>query len=77
MGNIREIPLSRLVKNYDADSHPICSPLLRGGPALLAKNYKVKHDDQYVDACHFCYSVRLALLDKFSHYLAPRQVYGL
>ena len=40
MGNMLEIPLSKLVKNYDADSHPICGPLLKGGPALLAKKYK-------------------------------------
>jgi len=32
---------------------------------------------EYVDACRFCYLVRLALIDKFSQYLAPRQVYGL
>jgi hypothetical protein len=77
MGNMWEIPLSKLVKNYDADLHPICGPLLKGGPALLAKEYNIKHDDEYVDACHFCYLVRLALLDKFPKYLAPRQVYGL
>ena len=77
MGNMWEIPLSKLVKNYDANSHPICDPLLKGGPALLSKKYKVKHDEEYVSACHFCYIVRLALLDKFPKYLAPRQVYGL
>ncbi len=77
MGNMWETPLSMIVKNYNADSHPICGPLVRGGPALLAKEYNVKHEDKYVDACHFCYLVRLALLDKFPKYLAPRQVYGL
>jgi len=77
MGNMWAIPLSKLVKNYDADSHPICGPLVRGGPALLAKEYNVGHEDKYVDACHFCYLVRLALLEKFPQYLAPRQVYGL
>ena len=77
MGNMWEIPLSKIVKNYDANSHPICDPLLKGGPALLSKKYKVKHDKKYVSACHFCYIVRLALLDKFPKHLAPRQVYGL
>ena len=77
MGNMWETPLSRMVRNYDADSHPICRPLVRGGPALLAKEYEVKHEDRYVDACHFCYFVRLALLDRFPQYLTPRQVYGL
>ena len=77
MGNMWETPLSDLVKNHKADSHPICGPLVKGGPALLAKKYQVKHDDKYVDACHFCYIVRLALLDRFPQYLAPRQVYGI
>lgn len=77
MGNTCETPLSKLVKNYNALSHPICGPLVRGGPALLAKEYDVKHEDKYVDECHFCYLVRLALMDRFPQYLAPRQVYGL
>lgn len=77
MGNMWEIPLFKLVKDYKANSHPICGPLVKGGPALLAKEYNVKHDDDYVDACHFCYSIRLSLLDRFPKYLAPRQVYGL
>jgi MoaA/NifB/PqqE/SkfB family radical SAM enzyme len=77
MGNMWETPLSELVKNYDGDSHPICGPLLKGGPVLLARKYEVKHEDRYVSACHFCYLVRLALLDRFPKYLAPRQVYGL
>ena len=77
MGNMWETSLSMLVKNYNADSHPICGPLIRGGPALLAKKYNVEHEDNYVDACHFCYLVRLVLLDKFPEYLAPRQIYGL
>lgn len=77
MGNMWETPLSELVAKYDADSHPICGPLLKGGPALLARKYGVKHDDEYISACHFCYLVRLALLDRFPEYLAPRQVYGV
>ena len=77
MGNMWETPLATLVKNYDPASHPICGPLLRGGPALLAKEYDVEHGDEYVDECHFCYLLRLALIDRFPQYLAPRQVYGL
>ncbi len=34
-------PLSKLVKQYDADSHPICRPLVKGGPALLARECDV------------------------------------
>jgi len=77
MGNMWETPLSTLIGDYDADSHPISGPLLGGGPALLAKEYAVGHEDEYVDECHFCYTLRLALLDRFPQFLAPRQVYGL
>jgi MoaA/NifB/PqqE/SkfB family radical SAM enzyme len=77
MGNMWEIPLSNLIMNYDVNSHPICRPLNNGGPVLLAKEYNVMHDKEYVDVCHFCYSIRRALIDKFAQYLVPRQIYGL
>jgi hypothetical protein len=77
MGNMWETPLATLVQNYDPDSHPVCGPLLEGGPAMLARRYVIEHDEEYVDECHLCYMLRLALLDRFPQYLAPRQVYGL
>jgi hypothetical protein len=77
MGNMWDAPLSKIVKQYDADSQPICRPLVNGGPARLVKEYDVQHQDEYVDACHMCYLVRRALLDRFPQYLAPRSVYGL
>jgi len=77
MGNMWDVPLSKIVKQYDADSHPICKPLVNAGPARLAKEYDVPHEAEYVDACHMCYLVRRALIDRFPQYLAPRLVYGL
>ena len=77
MGNAWETPLSELIGGYNAGSHPVCGPLVRGGPARLAEEYGVAHEDSYVDECHFCYSLRAALLDRFPAHLAPRQVYGL
>jgi hypothetical protein len=77
MGNMCQRPLSVLATEYKADSHPICGPLARGGPALLARQYAVDHEEGYVDECHFCYLVRRVLIDRFPEYLAPRQVYGL
>ncbi len=77
MGNMWDVSLSNLVDNYEAEKHPICGPLLEGGPALLAKTYNVTHEDKYVTACHFCYLLRKALLNRFPEYLAPRQIYGL
>jgi hypothetical protein len=76
MGNMWQTPLSETVKHYDADSHPICGPLVNGGPARLVREYGVPHEDKYVDACHMCYLVRRALIDRFPQCLAPRSVYG-
>ncbi len=88
MGNMWKTPLSKLVENYDFKKHPICDPLVKGGPALLAERYgfkrrehegehQVEYDAGFVDACHFCYSIRRSLIDRFPEYLAPKQVYGL
>jgi hypothetical protein len=77
MGNMWETPLSQLARNYDPDGHPICGPILKGGPAQLAREYDIKHKNEYVDACHFCSEMCLALIDRFPQYLTPRQVYGL
>jgi len=77
MGNMWDTPLSEIVKHYDADSHPICEPLVNGGPARLVREYNVPHEDEYVDACHLCYLTRRALIDRFPQYLAPRAIYGL
>lgn len=77
MGNCRETPLAQLLNTYNPDRHPICGPLLSGGPAELARRYEIEFEDEYVDACHFCSITCKALIDRFPQYLTPRQVYGL
>lgn len=77
MGNIGTQSLSSLIKSYDPDTHPVCGPILKGGPAQLARQYSLDHDSGYVDACHLCTSLCKGLLDRFPGHLAPRQVYGL
>ena len=76
MGNMWKTPLSDLVGNYDPHRHPICGPLIRGGPAELAKALKAAHEDDYIDECHFCYATRRASADRLPEHLAPAQVYG-
>jgi hypothetical protein len=76
IGNVWETPLAVLIDGYQAGQHPVCGPIVQGGPALLARTYSVVHQDNYVDACHCCYDLRRALVDRFPTYLAPRQVYG-
>ena len=77
MGNMWTTPLSELVSTYQSDAHPICGPLVRGGPAELAKECRVTPQTGYVDECHFCYSIRKSVIDRFPDALAPKQVYGL
>ncbi len=77
IGNMWRTPLSRLIREYEAQDHPICGPLLRGGPAALAEAYGVELEQECVTACHYCFEVRRALLDRFPEQLAPRQVYGV
>jgi hypothetical protein len=77
MGNIWQTPLKEMLDSYCPESHPVCGPLARGGPAALAEELSVDHEEKYVDACHFCYLVRRGLIEKFPEHLAPRQVFGL
>jgi len=75
MGNFRERPLSEILANWDPRSHPICGPLLEGGPARLAEVHDLE-EHAAVSACHLCTKVREALLDAYPDSLAPRQLYG-
>jgi len=77
IGNFWEKPLSELIRDYKPEYHPICGPIIRGGPAQLVKEYEIEHENEYVDECHLCYLARLSLIEKFPKYLAPKQVYGL
>jgi hypothetical protein len=77
MGNMWQTPLSQLDREYDASSHPICGPLVDGGPAALARHYGLTLDDEFVDECHCCYVVRSRLRERFPELLAPPLVYGV
>ncbi len=77
MGNMKETPLHVLFERFDPYEHPICGPILEGGPAELVKKYSVGHEDGYVDECHLCYCTRLRLREMFPEILAPDQMYGI
>lgn len=77
LGNMWQTPLAEIISTYRPDDHPICGPLLRGGPAELAKALGFAPEAGYVDECHLCYLTRKAVIDKFSTCLAPKQVYGI
>lgn len=77
IGNFWKTTLSDIIRTYRPDAHPICGPLLRGGPAALARTLSIEPASGYVDECHCCYLSRKTVLDRFPEELAPRQVYGL
>ncbi len=77
IGNMFQKPLSEIIGDYDPHSHPICGPLIEGGPSFLAEELNVPNEDEYVDECHFCYEIRKALIEHYPEYLAPKQVYGI
>jgi MoaA/NifB/PqqE/SkfB family radical SAM enzyme len=77
IGNLFEKPLKQICEEYDADAHPICGPLLAGGPAALVTEYNLPHVPSYADACHLCYEARTMLRSRFPHQLNPDQIYGV
>ena len=77
IGNVWEAPLADIMKGYDAQAHPVCGPLVRGGPSALAAAYDVTLEGEFVEECHMCFETRRALLGRFPEQLAPQQVYGV
>ena len=76
-GNVFHKPLQNIIADYDPDAEPIIGPLARGGPVELAKQHQVEVGKTFVDACHMCFMIRRALIDRFPEKLAPRRLYGL
>jgi len=77
LGNLFQTSLKQIGEAYHPDEHPICGPLLAGGPAALVTEYNLPHDSDYADACHLCYEMRLALRERFPEILVPDQMYGV
>jgi MoaA/NifB/PqqE/SkfB family radical SAM enzyme len=82
IGNLFEKSLSQICEEYDADEHPVCGPIVNGGPAALVTEYNLPHtspsggESDYADACHLCYRARTALRAKLPETLTPDQMYG-
>jgi MoaA/NifB/PqqE/SkfB family radical SAM enzyme len=77
LGNVFERPLKEICQSYEAEAHPVCGPLLAGGPRALVQQYNLPHAEGYADACHLCYAARLALRERFPEILKPDQMYGV
>jgi hypothetical protein len=77
IGNLFQQPLSAICEAYQPNAHPIVGPLLDSGPVELVRRYDLPHAESYADACHLCYTARLALRSRFREVLLPDQVYGI
>ena len=77
LGNFWQEPLSEIMADYQAEKHPICGPLSRGGPARLIEELDLSPADGYVDECQACFFLRREIIDHYPDLLSPRQVYGL
>lgn len=76
IGNLLQRPLPDIMRDYDADAHPIVGPLLAGGPAEIVRRYGLAHESGYADHCHLCYEARRQLRARYPEVLAPDQMYG-
>lgn len=76
IGNIFQRSLKEICNNYHPEAHPICGPLLAGGPMALVEEYNLPHAENYADACHLCYEARTKLRERFPNELTPDQMYG-
>jgi len=83
LGNFYQRTLKEICTGFDPEAHPIIGPLLRGGPAELARTYglapadKATDKSEYCDACHLCYETRVKLRAGFPAWLGPGQMYGV
>lgn len=76
IGNLFRKPLKDICAEYDPDSHPIVGPLLKGGPAELARQLQPPARKGYADACQLCYETRRALRGRFPEQVGPANVFG-
>jgi len=77
IGNLLQRSLPEIIREYDADEHPIVGPLLAGGPAEIVRRYGLPREEGYADHCHLCYEARSLLRGRFPGVLAPDQMYGV
>lgn len=77
IGNFFHQPLQEIFASYDPDTHPICGPLLHGGPVELTRVLGLSHADRYADACHLCYETRLKLRQHYPAEVGPNQMFGI
>lgn len=77
LGNVFQRSLQEICAEYNPEMHPVCGPLLAGGPAALVTEYALPHEAGYADACQLCDEARTKLRARFPELLGPDQIYGV
>ncbi|MFX0022330.1 MAG: radical SAM protein [Candidatus Hermodarchaeota archaeon] len=78
IGNTNIQSLTKIIKNYDINNHPILSIIYEEGPIGLlkiAKENGFQQKKQYANECHLCYELRSFLQEKYPYSLAPKECY--
>ncbi len=75
IGNVWQLPLQDIMAQYSAFAHPVCGPLVQGGPARLADDLGYLPPHGVADACHLCFLARKHAKRKLPGILEPDQVY--
>lgn len=77
LGNVFETPLRTICERYDPEAHEVIGPLLRGGPAELARETGDSPTTGFADACHLCFETRRRVRGGYPRTLGPDQAYGV
>jgi len=79
IGNAKREDISVILQEYDAETHPIISVLMKEGPVGLTRIPEaqgfVLREDGYVDKCHLCQEIRTYLRPRFPEILCPDNFY--
>jgi hypothetical protein len=79
IGNIWIQPLVNIVETFTPEKHPIIGPLMKGGLPELSRTCGMMPSENYADACHFCYLIRVDMISRrmYRGILRPLQTYGM
>ncbi len=78
IGNTNIKSLTKILKNYNVDKHPILSIVSKEGPIgllKLAKEHGFQQNQKFVNECHLCYELRKYLQLIYPYSLAPDYCY--
>jgi len=77
IGNAHHVSLPEMITSLDINKHAILGLLNDYGPSGLIENFDLHFDNEFIDACHACYSARKMLINQYPEHLGPRHVYGI